>query len=357
MNSKKLFGEIYKITNFINNKIYIGKAQVSCYGKTPSIGRFNQHIKIALNENKKDDCPYLNKAIRKYNKDNFKVDVLFQLFGEFKSIELCKLEKKYGNENPCFGNDGYNCRSFENNDSIYSKRLEYGMIIGKNRVCFKEGCIHNKQLQLLANFFNDKKIGIDGKGSICKDCYKKKRENTKININPKCITCNKPLSNINNSTGRCKECYLKENLHKGRKHTEESLIKMREKQKNKKPHTKTYEVIKPNKDIIITSNLKEFCKANNLRYKSMLEVVAGRIKTHKGGWICNKIYEKKTTKSEKRKYLSRVKYLKSCIRDNKRILQNSIDNLLVLEKFLIKNKINFTKYTGYLNYSNIIKKK
>ena len=60
----KLFGEIYKIINKINGKIYIGKAQVSCYGETPSLGRFKEHIKIALNDNKKDDCPALNKAIR-----------------------------------------------------------------------------------------------------------------------------------------------------------------------------------------------------------------------------------------------------------------------------------------------------
>ena len=64
---------------------------------------------------------------------------------------------------------------------------------------------------------------------------------------------------------------------------------MREKAKTRKIRTNTYEVITPNKEKIITKNLKEFCKKYNLRYKSMLEVSSGRLKSHKKNWICKKL--------------------------------------------------------------------
>ena len=53
---------IYKITNKINNKIYIGQV----YNKTIQ-DRFNRHIKTAS-----ADCKsYIGRAIHKYGKDNF----------------------------------------------------------------------------------------------------------------------------------------------------------------------------------------------------------------------------------------------------------------------------------------------
>lgn len=57
---------IYKITNLVNNKIYIGKV----YNKT-IYDRFNRHIKAAVKNNSK---LYLHKAIRKHGKDNFIIE-------------------------------------------------------------------------------------------------------------------------------------------------------------------------------------------------------------------------------------------------------------------------------------------
>ena len=75
----------------------------------------------------------------------------------------------------------------------------------------------------------------------------------------------------------------------GKKHTNESKKKMSEKAKLRKPRTNTYEVTSPNKKNFITSNLTEFCNIHKLRYKTMLEVSTGRVKSHRGGWICKKI--------------------------------------------------------------------
>ena len=57
---------IYKITNLINNKIYIGKT------KKDIETRFKEHLQNAIN-----DCQYnLSKAIRKYGIDNFNIEMI-----------------------------------------------------------------------------------------------------------------------------------------------------------------------------------------------------------------------------------------------------------------------------------------
>jgi len=58
-----MINAIYKITNIINNKCYIGQTW-----KSLNI-RFNQHIKANNNR-------YLTNAINKYGKENFKIELL-----------------------------------------------------------------------------------------------------------------------------------------------------------------------------------------------------------------------------------------------------------------------------------------
>lgn len=63
---------IYKITNTLNDKIYIGKTK-RYYGKTKHgiNGRFKNHISNALANRDKKGCPKLYNAIRKYGENNF----------------------------------------------------------------------------------------------------------------------------------------------------------------------------------------------------------------------------------------------------------------------------------------------
>ncbi len=85
--------EIYKITNTVNNKIYIGQAvshilnhkKYRPYGMTK---RFACHINEAFSE-KKNQCHYLNNAIRKYGQDKFKLELL----------RVCKIEDANSVEN------------------------------------------------------------------------------------------------------------------------------------------------------------------------------------------------------------------------------------------------------------------
>jgi len=75
--------EIYKITNKTNQKIYIGQAvsHIRKHNKfVPhgTIGRFNTHIQEALgNNNTKYSCRNLNNAIKKYGKNNFTLELLY----------------------------------------------------------------------------------------------------------------------------------------------------------------------------------------------------------------------------------------------------------------------------------------
>lgn len=72
--------EIYKITNNVNNKIYIGQAVSHIlnhkkYRPYGSIGRFKCHISEA-HSTKKCQSFYLNNAILKYGETNFTVEIL-----------------------------------------------------------------------------------------------------------------------------------------------------------------------------------------------------------------------------------------------------------------------------------------
>lgn len=68
---------IYKITNTVNEKIYIGKTK-KFYGKTPFgiKNRLKCHIQSAFSDKRQNDCPKLYNAMRKYGKENFIIEEL-----------------------------------------------------------------------------------------------------------------------------------------------------------------------------------------------------------------------------------------------------------------------------------------
>lgn len=64
---------IYKITNLINNKIYIGKTN-------DSNRRWKDHQRLAFTINNKEYGKTLYKAMRKYGLENFQFDMIEELF-------------------------------------------------------------------------------------------------------------------------------------------------------------------------------------------------------------------------------------------------------------------------------------
>lgn len=90
----KVMGEIYKITNTTNGKIYIGQTRShrlnhSKYRPFGYLGRFNDHIHEAYS-NKKNQCKYLNSAILKYGKECFNCELIHKC-----PIEELDSQEKY----------------------------------------------------------------------------------------------------------------------------------------------------------------------------------------------------------------------------------------------------------------------
>ena len=104
----KVIGEIYKITNMVNNTVYIGQTRSHRLNKNKYrpfgyMGRFRDHIH-ECKSNKKNVCRYLNSAINKYGVENFKCEKLIECAID----KLDENEIKYIKEfNSLFPN-GYN---------------------------------------------------------------------------------------------------------------------------------------------------------------------------------------------------------------------------------------------------------
>ncbi len=103
---------IYKITNLINGKIYIGKTY-----RDVNV-RWMEHCK------KTSHCSLLTRAIQKYKKENFKIEVIFETKNAYllnrKEVYFIKL---YNTINP---EKGYNLRTGGEggkHTSEYKKRM------------------------------------------------------------------------------------------------------------------------------------------------------------------------------------------------------------------------------------------
>jgi hypothetical protein len=92
----KIIGEIYKITNLITNKMYIGQTRSHYLNKGKyrpfgHMGRFNSHKSESKNIEKYNACRYLNSAFNKYGVENFKCELIINC----EIYELDDYEKKY----------------------------------------------------------------------------------------------------------------------------------------------------------------------------------------------------------------------------------------------------------------------
>ena len=83
-----VYGYVYKITNNINGKIYVGATTHSI------MQRWREHINTAYG-NSKDNKSLFKKAIRKYGKENFTVEMIKRCYGknELNNSEIEWIEK------------------------------------------------------------------------------------------------------------------------------------------------------------------------------------------------------------------------------------------------------------------------
>lgn len=131
------YGDIYKATNKVNGKMYIGQCQ-KYQGKFDDIWgyekRWKSHIYEALHS-KDDHCSYLNNAIRKYGADNF----ILERIDEADDLEeLDDLETIYIKKFNTLVPNGYNLdtggnKGFKLSEESKQKQSKSKMGLRKNK--------------------------------------------------------------------------------------------------------------------------------------------------------------------------------------------------------------------------------
>ena len=138
-------GFVYKITNNINGKSYIGKTE------TDPVRRYKKHWNESRKESKKHRPLY--RAFKKYGIKNFTLEILeSSVYGE----QLCKREIYYIDKYDTFRN-GYNCtsggegKSYLDYDLIYDTYIKYNKNYSETAKKLKISK-KNLKIQLLQRF-------------------------------------------------------------------------------------------------------------------------------------------------------------------------------------------------------------
>lgn len=138
---------IYKITNIVNNKVYIGKT-----GKTVE-SRFNEHVACSRRESRKQKFP-LYRAINKYGIENFIVEQIEEVstnseanireqfyIQQYKSSIYFEDCNGY---NITLGGDGGHCANYEKIVQVYletdKNESETSKILGCTRRTVRKAC-------------------------------------------------------------------------------------------------------------------------------------------------------------------------------------------------------------------------
>lgn len=151
--------KIYKITNNINNKVYIGQTRYNI-----NI-RFKQHLKLV--ESNKNQLIY--KAIKKYGKENFRIELLEECSSEI----INDREKYYINL--------YKYNSYNINLDGYRTRSRFD----EKQIC--SSYIEGKSCRKIAEEFN---LSHNTILSILESCGIERRKKDSVLNKNKCIVTN-----------------------------------------------------------------------------------------------------------------------------------------------------------------------
>jgi len=153
-------GFIYKITNIITNKCYIGETKKS----NPYL-RWNEH-KRKITQG--IGCPALQDAVKKYGIDNFKFEILIICFDEDRFKYEIDYIKKYNSISP----NGYNL----------TKGGEGGGFYGKKHTNIS---IKNISKKVIQNYVNNPELGkeISARNKILMNNFEIKKKITNSVLN------------------------------------------------------------------------------------------------------------------------------------------------------------------------------
>ena len=221
-------GSVYIIKNTVNNKIYVGQTRQT----------FKNRFKVH-----KSQKSYLGNALRKYGIEKFDINIL-----SVPIYNLSIIEKKLIDYYDCIAPNGYNLESGGKRDYTVSditrdrmRRARIGKkasdstrlkmsisMTGKKRKPFKRPP-HSIETKI--------KMSIAKKGVVFSEEHKKNM--------------------------------------RGKKHKKEHIEKIQEKRR------RTYEIICPNGNKIITNKISEYCEKYNLSHGTMFLVAQGKRKHYK----------------------------------------------------------------------------
>ena len=155
---------IYKITNLINNKVYIGKTN-------NSDRRWKDHQRLAFTENHKEYNKILYQAMRKYGVDNFTIEQIDLAYSkdelnnkEIYWIEKYQSYKSSNGYNRTRGGDGGDTWSNRSDDDkartsqILSRKLS-----GENNPMYGKNAFANKTPEEMKAIADKKSKSLTGK--------------------------------------------------------------------------------------------------------------------------------------------------------------------------------------------------
>ena len=140
-------GHIYKISCDKTNKVYIGQtySHIKNHGKYRPAGyhkRFAGHISEAITNTKQKQCTYLNNAIRKYGKESFKCELLF----ECELDKLDEYEQMYIKEYNSLYPTGYNLTN-GGKGAFYVSKIDNNNTIVENNEPYKHSEITKTKIK------------------------------------------------------------------------------------------------------------------------------------------------------------------------------------------------------------------
>jgi group I intron endonuclease len=267
-------GYIYKITNTISGKCYIGETKQESSEK-----RWKEHIK-SINKNK--GCPALKDAIKKYGLDKFKFEIIIICFDQDRFIYEKEYIKKYNCQVP----NGYNIlpggiggagfQGKKHTDETIQKMIEGGKQFRKENPNHYE-TYREKHKESMKN------VDIS---SAVKNSEKWKKAVEEGRVGSKSHKNGKPSEETKNKIRESIIKYYKENSNIKQINIEKHREAMA-KAKGKKvaQYTNDNEFIKE------YNSISEAGRVSGIKNKNISSVLCGRTKTA-GGYIWKYIDEK-----------------------------------------------------------------
>ena len=266
------YGCIYKITNLINRKCYIGQTtrEYSMY--------IQKHFKNALNGHSKSKHFY--NAIHKYGKKNFKWKILGFCYS-LEELDLAEIESIWLFRS--YGSDG------ENYDIIYGYNHTIGgrglidlihseewktnhsnMMVGENNPMFGTNGFYGKWVE---------EYGLEIADEMQKELYEKRDEK---------------IRNRSEEEKNITKLKQKETWKNKTKEEKQKTFNKRSKSSSGKnnPRAKKYILINPEgEEIFLHGEFYKFCEIHNLSRHCLKRVAKGELTNWKG-WKCINVTNK-----------------------------------------------------------------